>query len=108
MKLSSSHHLINIGKSWPKVGAPLADYSKVPKISFHFLPVCNFLVLANLLITLENVYVDLAKITVRLTQHIIGFLQKTPHQLPGAGHGRINHNDKILYPADLFCLQWLH
>ena len=49
----------------------------------------------------------LLKIAFRLAEYLIRLFQKTAHQLPGAGHGRIDCNDKILDPVYFPAFQWL-
>ena len=51
---------------------------------------------------------DLLKITLSLRQHVVSLFQGPPHQLPGAGHGRVDDNGKILYPVNLSGLQRLN
>ena len=59
----------------------------------------------DLLITLNDMHVYFCKKTLILTEYTVRFLQKSPYQFPGTGHGSINDDHKLLYLLNLFGFQ---
>ena len=107
MKSPLTDQPIHILECRTEICAALPDDGKIPHVGFHLFLIRNETVLLHLFIALDDVDVGLLKITVRLTKHVVGFLQKTPHQIPGTGHGGVDHHNKILDPADFFGFQRL-
>ena len=56
----------------------------------------DHLILPDLLIALDDVNIDLPEKALRLREYRIGLLQEMTDQLPLAGHGGVDDDDKIL------------